>query len=125
MTGEKAPASDAPLRPPLTPETLAARGQHPDLYPVIRALIKLRREVSALGCGDYQEQRVTSEQFAFTRTWQGETVLVAVNAGREPVNLELPKLTGTWTDLLGSGETFTGGLELPPNWGRVLYKQGS
>ena len=125
VTGEKAPASDAPLRPPLTPETLAAAGQHPDLYPVIRALIKLRRELPALGCGDYQEQLVTSEQFAFTRTWQGETVLVGVNAGREPVNLELPKLTGTWTDLLGSGETFTGGLELPPNWGRVLYKQNS
>ena len=125
VTGEKTPTSDAPLRPPLTPETVAAAGQHPDLYPVVRALIKLRREIPALGCGDYQEQLVTSEQFAFTRTWQGETVLVAVNAGREPVNLELPKVTGTWTDLLGSGETFTGGLELPANWGRVLCKQDS
>ena len=124
VTGEKAPTSDAPLRPALTPETVAGAGQHPDLYPVVQALIKLRRELPALSYGDYREQLVTSEQFAFTRTWQGEAVLVAVNAGRESVKLELPK-TGVWADLLSPGETFADGLELPPNWGRVLYQQNS
>ncbi len=123
VTGEKAPTSDAPLRPPLTPETLESTGQHPDLCPVVQDLIKLRHVLPALKYGDYQELRVTSEQFVFARTWQGETVLVAVNASSEAVRLELPDLSGNWTDLLNTGRAVSGGrLELPPNWGRILSR---
>ena len=121
VTGEKTPASDAPLRPPLVPETLGRAGRHPDLYPVIQTLIELRHTLPALRCGDYRELLVTSEQFVFTRSWQNETVLVAVNASSEAAKLELPGLSSSWTDRLNPGETFSGGrLELPPNWGRIL-----
>ena len=124
VTGTKAPTSDALLRPPLTPATLAGAGQHPELYRVVRSLVRLRHTLPALVYGDYQEQLVTAEQFVFTRTWQAETVLVAVNASREAVTLELPKLSGSWTDLLNPGEVFAGGrLELSPNWGRVLRQE--
>ncbi len=124
VTGEKAPTSDAPLRPPLTPETLESVGRHPDLFPVVQELIKLRRELPALGCGDYYEQHAASEQLVFTRTWEDETVLVAVNASCETVALELPVLAGsTWTDLLNPGETSGTRLELPPTWGRIMSKE--
>ena len=123
VTGEKAPTSDAPLRPPLTPEILEQTGAHPDLYRVVQNFISLRRASPALRYGDYRELLVTSEQFVFTRNWQDETVLVAVNASAEPVTLDLPDLGSAWTDLLNPGETVSGGrLELPPNWGRILRR---
>ncbi len=124
VTGEKAPASDAPLRPPLTPEMLGSAGRHPHLYGVVQRLIKLRHTLPALRCGDYREQLVTSEQFVFSRSWQNEAVLVAVNASREAVTLELPVAGNTWTDLLNPGETVSGGgLELSPTWGRILRRE--
>ena len=126
VTGEKAPGSDAPLRPPLTPEELSKAGQQPDLYPVVQRLVKLRHELPVLRYGDYQERFVASEQFAFTRTWEDETVLVAVNARSEAATVQVPNLSGVWTDLLNPGETFAGEgsleLSLFPNWGRVLRR---
>ena len=126
VTGEKAPGSDAPLRPPLTPEQLGNVGQEPDLYPVVQRLVSLRHELPVLRYGDLQEQLVASEQLVFTRSWEGETVLVAVNASSEPVTVRVPDLSGIWSDLLNPGETFSGegGLELPlpATWGRVLRR---
>ncbi len=125
VEGRKTPGSDAPLRPALHPAELQRVGKHPDLYPVVKALIELRRRLPSLRCGDYRERYVTSEQFVFSRMHEGETVLVAVNSSNKPVTVEVPDLQGSWVDLLGSGEVFssTGGklvLPLDPNWGRVL-----
>ncbi len=126
VPGQKAPGSDAPLRPPLTPGELGDVGQQPDLYPVVQRLVKLRHELPALRYGDYREQGVASEQLVFSRSWEGETVLVAVNASGEPITVDVPGQGGSWTDVLNPGETFAGegGLELPlpPNWGRVLRR---
>ncbi len=127
VPGQKAPGSDAPLRPPMTPAHLERAGQHPELYGVVQRLIKLWDGQPALRYGDFQECLVASEQFVFTRTWKGETVLVAVNASGEPVTVDVPGQGGNWVDVLNPGETLVGegGLELPlpPNWGRVLRRQ--
>ncbi len=132
VLGRKESGSDAALRPALTPETLGREsgqvGAHPDLYGVVKALVGLRHLLPALRHGDYTERLVASEQFAFTRRWEGETVLAVVNASNGPVPVTVPGLDGTWDDLLNPGETFDAaveGLELPlsPNWGRVLRRR--
>jgi hypothetical protein len=69
---------------------------------------------------------VASEQLAFTRSYEAETVLVALNIAPEDVTLELPA-AGVWEDILNPGEQFTaaeGQLVLPlsPTWGRVLRR---
>lgn len=124
VTGTKAADSDAPLRPTLSPEGLPQAGAHPDLFPVIQRFIRLRQDSPVLRLGDYREVHVAAEQLAFTRSYENETVLVAINIGAEGVTLELP-LAGTWEDELNGGEHFVaagGSLRLPlgPTWGRVL-----
>lgn len=131
VEGRKAPASDAPLRPTLSPSQLHNVGTHPGLYPVVKTLIELRHRLSALKYGDYRERLVASEQFVFSRTHEAQTVLVAVNSSHQPVTVkvQVPDLQdGCWVDSLCPGKTFTctgGKLELPldPNWGRVLVRR--
>jgi cyclomaltodextrinase / maltogenic alpha-amylase / neopullulanase len=125
VTGVKAPTSDAPLRPALEPATLAAAGEHPALEPVVKQLIALRQALPALRYGGYRERLVASEQLAFSRSYGGEEVLVALNISGAAQRVTIPQLGGRWEDLLNPGEAFVGsagGLELPlsPNWGRVL-----
>ncbi|CAA9573030.1 MAG: GH13_20 / GH13 / GH13_36 / GH13_1 / GH13 _2 / GH13_21 / GH13_19 / GH13_23 / GH13_16 / GH13 _26 / GH13_40 / GH13_10 / GH13_30 / GH13_17 / GH13 _31 / GH13_29 / GH13_34 / GH13_4 [uncultured Truepera sp.] len=126
VEGRKIPRSDAPLRPALRPVELQRAGEHPDLYGVVKSLVGLRHRLPALRYGDYSERLVTSEQFVFSRTYQGETVLVAVNSSHEPVTVVVPDLQGSWLDLLGS-DSFSSAssklvLPLDPNWGRVLVR---
>ena len=53
---------------------------------------------------------------AFSRTWEGETVIAAVNAGDAPEQLPLD---GAFRDRM-SGERFTDTVPLPPLTGRLL-----
>lgn len=87
LLGTKGPTSDAALRPALTPEALPQAGSHPDLFLVVKRLIELRQDIAALRLGDYREMRVASNQLAFSRSFEGETVLVAVNIASEAATL--------------------------------------
>ena len=69
----------------------------------------------ALCWGDYTEIQVSSTTLLFQRTSKHERVIVAVNAGSEPVTFHFDAQCGRATDLAtGEWHDFGGGSEVEP-----------
>ncbi len=62
-------------------------------------LIHIRRGLPALNRGTYRTLAAEGNVFAFERTYEGDTVIVAVNRGIQEEQLSLP-FFGSWTDRL-------------------------
>ncbi|MBN1119544.1 MAG: DUF3459 domain-containing protein [Anaerolineae bacterium] len=128
IDGKKSNGSDAPLRPYLPlPGEIAQSAPLPDLLNAIRKLIDVRRRLPALQHGGYEQLHVASEQFAFARQADDQSVIVAVNAADQPapVEIALPHAGSRLVDELNPGDTFgvDGGrvrIDVPPRWARVL-----
>ncbi len=128
ILGEKISWDDRPLRPYFDLPALQSNSPQPDLHSTIAHLSAIRSGSPALQLGDYQEHLVAPQQFAFTRTYRDDCVLVVVNSSSEvqTVELRLPDLADTaLKDLLNPGEHFSIknhhlNLPLTPCWGRVL-----
>ena len=80
------------------------------------ALGQARKSLLPLRRGDLRWLRAEGRVLAFSRTWEGETVIAAVNAGDAPEQLPLD---GAFRDRM-SGERFTDTVPLPPLTGRLL-----
>ncbi len=129
LEGKRSPGSDAALRPQLNLTQLRQDAPHPDLPADIRRLIQVRKASPALRHGSYRQLYVGFEQLAFARQFEGETVVVLLNASDKPVSLEVPVNLangGQLTDLLNPGQQYevvNGHLRvesLYPYWARVL-----
>src|SRR5262245_27326012 len=128
LEGRKGAATDAPLRPALTPGELRSRSPHPDLPGAVTALIRLRRSHAALRRGRYRPLHVAHRQLAFERATGDERIAVAVNAADRPVDLALglPGAgDGALVDVLDGGARFPvraghAAITVPPCWGRIL-----
>ena len=96
-----------------------------DLTAWYAALGRARRTLPPLRRGDIQYIRAEGGVLAFTRTWEGDTVLCAANGGGEPARLELP---GSWADLDGMvthparRDTGLARIDLPPMTGLLLRR---
>jgi glycosidase len=131
LGGQKLNGNDAPLRPALDLATVAQSAPHPGLVHTISRLSRVRSNSPALKFGDYEQLYMAHQQFAFARRTADDFVVVAVNAGAQPVSLKL-KLpdtnNGRLYDLLNPGESFpvsNGVVQIDPvwpNWARVLTK---
>jgi len=126
IPGLKNPHSDDPLRPVLDLPAWEKNAPQPDLPGFICQLSAIRQSSPAIRNGDYTQQHVSAQQFAFLRKKDSEEVLVAVNSASEPVRISLPGFGNSRAiDLLAPGETMTVGngildLQLPANYGRVI-----
>lgn len=97
-----------------------------DLFATYQQLIRLRRQSPALRLGDYQTV-LTDDVcclFAFARRYEGEEVLVVLNAAEAAHSVELPAAGERWVELL-SGEEYAvenGRVKVTvrPQWGVVL-----
>ena len=130
IQGERSPHSDGELRP--SRKELEGLGPKGDVEGTVRRVIRIRRETKALLWGDYRGLIIESEQMAFSRSYQGEEVIVALNIDDSPRHLSIPMEGGGsespkgFIDLLNPGEEFRshGGsleLDLHPRWGRILF----
>ncbi len=96
-----------------------------DLTAWYAALGRARRTLPPLRRGDIQYIRAEGGVLAFTRTWEGDTVLCAANGGEELARLELP---GSWADLDGMvthparRDTGLARIDLPPMTGLLLRR---
>ena len=125
IEGKKERGSDASLRPELHLEDFRDN----DLAKVIAALGCLRQETPVFAYGDYEEKLLTNKTYAFTRSLEGLTALIAVNNannGEELFAATLPQ--GTYTGWL-TGQKITtdnGGLRLtlPPHSGEIWLPEG-
>ncbi len=128
ILGRKNNGQDYDLRPLMDVKRWEAENPSTNLTGLISQLSAIIQNAPALRLGDYQERLVASEQVAFSRSYQGETVFVAVNSSGEKadITLSLPGYDGaTLIDLLNPGQAFKvqqGEVALPldPCWGRIL-----
>ena len=108
ITGRKEDG-DLALRPYL---------EKPEENELTRQLARMaaaRRQSQALCCGSYASLVLTNHQIIFERAFEGERVLVAVNAAAEPYVAHFNANAGRAVDLItGEPHDFGGGSELPP-----------
>jgi len=128
VSGRKSGGDDSPLRPELDPARLARSAPHPDLATAIGRFSAARRGSAALRRGTYRRLFVGAETLAFERAYDGERVVVAINAGTAPARFELPAAghgAGGYADLLDPGCRVPAGhgapgVTVPPHWARWM-----
>jgi glycosidase len=129
LEGIRTPSNDRPLRPALDLNQLRAASPHPNLPATLARLASIRLASPALRHGDYKEVFVASEQFAFSRNTDHETVIVLLNAADIDASFDIPAPLpdGTcFVDLLNPVDEFhvTDGRlrveRVSPCWGRIL-----
>lgn len=100
---------DAALRPTIqSPEWNGLTDQ-------IAAMVKARKETKALAYGDFQNLLLTNRQCVFARNFEGERILIAVNADDQEFMAHFDAGGGHAIDLLtGEDHDFSGGSMLAP-----------
>ncbi len=113
IEGRKEKFSDDSLRPALSLSDYADAAETNPLTRLIAALGKIRQNTPALSYGEYTELILTNRQYAFSRSYNGQSVLVAVNNDEQDSTLHLP--AGNAAEYLGmlSGE------KIPVNNGQI------
>lgn len=79
IEGKKEKGSDDSLRPHLALHDFSDAYTDNPCTSLITKLGKIRQETKELSYGEYQERVLTNRQFAFSRTLEGNAVLVSVN----------------------------------------------
>lgn len=104
IEGKKDRYSDDSLRPALSLEDFSDAAQNNAFTRLIAALGKTRQSAPALSYGDYKELLLTNRQYAFSRNFNGESVIVTVNNDDSDYVMTLP--AGNAAEYIGalSGE---------------------
>ncbi len=107
--GVKQPDNDDNLRPCFEAPV------HNELTDWIAHLAKAKRESKALCYGSFKTRLLTNHQVIFEREYEGERVMVAINASDQTYHAHFNAEAGRAIDLI-TGEThdFGGGSEMPP-----------
>ncbi len=79
IEGKKERYSDDSLRPHLQLSHYKNAVHTNTVTQIVTALGKIRHNESALSYGDYKELLLTTEQFIFSRSYKGKTIIVSVN----------------------------------------------
>ena len=130
IEGRKERYSDDSLRPALSLcDYRDALTQNPYTR-LIAALGRLRQNVPALRDGDYRQLQLTTRQYAFARTMNGSSVIVAVNNDANPAQLRIPtEGCGTYTGVLSgkrlNAENYCLACTVPGNSGEIWVPEGT
>ncbi|MDE7018381.1 MAG: alpha-amylase [Lachnospiraceae bacterium] len=90
IEGKKERFSDDSLRPALSLGDYEKAIEHNSFTRLIAALGKTRQHTKALSYGDYNELLLTNRQYAFSRNFGGESVLITVNNDESDFVMTLP-----------------------------------
>ncbi len=90
IEGQKQYGSDDSLRPAISYEQYLHATANNSMTNLLSRLGKIRTETKALSYGEYQELLLTTGQYAFSRNYHGQSVIVTVNNGDEDVVMKLP-----------------------------------
>ena len=107
IEGKKERFSDDSLRPMLSLEDYADAVKNNSFTRLIAALGSIRQKTKALSYGDYNELMLTNRQYAFSRNYNGESVVVTVNNDDSDFTMNVP--AGNAAEYVGalSGEKVT------------------
>jgi len=90
IEGRKEHGSDDSLRPCLNLADYADAVEKNHHTALIAKLGKIRQNVKALSYGDYKELLLTNRQYAFSRNYEGTSVVVTVNNDDSDYTMTLP-----------------------------------
>ena len=90
IEGKKERGSDDSLRPAISYEQYIKAAQNNDFTALISRLGKIRINSKALSYGDYKELSLTTSQYAFSRNFRNESVVIAVNNSDNEIEMNLP-----------------------------------
>ncbi len=90
IEGRKERGSDDSLRPAVSYAQYINTAQNNGLTDLISRLGKIRTETKALSYGDYKELLLTNCQYAFSRNYNGQSVIVTVNNSDNDFTMSLP-----------------------------------
>lgn len=90
IEGRKERFSDASLRPTLKLDDYKDALTGNPCTALIAALGRVRQQWKALSCGDYRELLLTNRQYAFSRSLEGNSVVVTVNNDDSDFVMTLP-----------------------------------
>ncbi len=90
IEGQKQHGSDDSLRPAISYEQYLDVTQNNDFANLISRLGEIRQSTKALSYGEYKELLLTNGQYAFSRDYNGQSVLVTVNNSDNDFVMSLP-----------------------------------
>jgi len=90
IEGRKEKFSDASLRPTLNLEDYKNALTDNSFTALIAALGRTKQQSKALSYGDYRELKLMNRQYAFSRNFEGESVVVTVNNDDSDFTMTLP-----------------------------------
>ena len=90
IEGKKEKFSDDSLRPALELADYKDAEKENPCTKLIAALGKVRQKTKALSYGDFKELRLTNRQYAYSRNYNGTSIVVAVNNDDNDCTLSLP-----------------------------------
>ena len=90
IEGKKEKFSDASLRPALNLDDYKNAVNNNVYTKLIAALGRTRQQSKALSYGDYKELKLMNRQYAFSRNYEGQSVLVTVNNDDSDYVMTLP-----------------------------------
>ncbi len=90
IEGRKEKGSDASLRPALNYEDYKDAIKENPYTKLIAALAEIRKNTPELSYGDYRELLLRNRQYAFSRSYNGRSVLVTVNNDDNDNTLTVP-----------------------------------
>lgn len=90
IEGRKEKFSDASLRPALNLEDYKNALTDNSFTALIAALGRAKKQSKALSYGDYRELKLMNRQYAFSRNFEGESVVVTVNNDDSDFTMTLP-----------------------------------
>ena len=116
--------SDDEIRPALELTDFANARKDNWCTALVARLGAVRQQIKALSYGNYTELLLTNRQYAFSRSWEGQTVLVAVNSDDNGFQFHLPATAGEYIGMLsGKRIKATDGrvvLDVAGNSGEIL-----
>lgn len=129
IEGRKERGSDDSLRPALSLSDYEDAVNKNWFTHLIGKLGKARQQLKALSYGDYRELLLTTQQYAFARTYEGESIVITVNNGDDGCTMNLPaENDSSYVGVLtGQKVVATDGwmqVELPQNAGEIWVPEG-
>ncbi len=94
IEGKKERDSDASLRPAIDLEKNKNAVKENPYTIIISALGQIRQNTPALSYGDYRELLLKNRQYAFSRNFNGQSAIIAVNNDGNQCSLSLPAENG-------------------------------
>ena len=92
IEGRKEHGSDDSLRPEISYDQYIKATEENHLTALIERLGKIRQQTKILSYGDYKELFLTNCQYAFSRSYNGKSVIVCVNNSESDFEMTLPAL---------------------------------